>query len=71
MRLLPIMSAITPTTSTTNAQLAAAIAAFILAEDELWASREPDGSLSWPKFVARETAFNRLKTIFETEFPHV
>lgn len=60
-----------PVETTTNAQLAAAVASFILAEEEMKASRTDDGYLSLPKFAAREAAFNRLKTIFETEFPHV
>lgn len=57
--------------ATTNAALAAAVAAFILAEEEMWTSQAMDVGLFLLKFEARETAFNRLKTIFETEFPHV
>ncbi|MCW5720407.1 MAG: hypothetical protein KIS86_04615 [Devosia sp.] len=53
-----------------SASLAAAIATFIIAEDDLEASRLPDGYFPMPKFAARRQAFNTLKTLFETEFPH-
>ena len=55
----------------TNASLAAAIAAFIQAEEAMAAARSPDGYYPQPKWAAREAAFNALKTTFETEFPHV
>lgn len=53
----------------TCASLAAAIAGFIRAEEDLEASRLPDGFLPHAKWAARLEAFNTLKTIFETEFP--
>lgn len=57
------------TPASTGAALAAAIAAFIRAEEELEAARLPDGFLPQPKWAARRAAFKTLKTTFEMEFP--
>lgn len=58
-------------TPTTNARLAAAVALFILSEEELQASHVEHGYFPLTKFAARYEAFQNLKTVFETEFPHV
>lgn len=54
---------------TTNARLAAAVASFLLKDEELEASRSPDGYVPLPAFAARKAALDTLRTIFETEFP--
>lgn len=61
---------------TTNARLAAAVASFIKAEEILVASCEAvrahhDGDTARleDQIEARKSAFNTLKTTFETEFP--
>lgn len=56
---------------TTNARLAATIASFIKSEDAMTAAKDHAGYVPLPLAAARYDAFNALKTIFETEFPHV
>lgn len=64
-----IPAAILASPGTTNARLAAAVAAFIQAEDAMEAGRLSDGYYPQPLWAARRKAFNTLKTTFETEFP--
>lgn len=61
---------------TTNARLAAAVASFIKAEEILVATceavradRDADTTSLEDQIEARKSAFNTLKSTFETEFP--